>query len=90
MNDRADLTSFASWYKLLVKNKMAGPALSFAGVAIGNLLIQLIRTTPAPYDKNVGIVGLTVLDISAGVWILLMIGFGFFWLRFIARKRNFP
>jgi hypothetical protein len=88
MNKTFDPTSFASWFELLVKNKMAGPGLCIAGLAVGYLLIQLTRATPEPYAYNVGMVGLTILVISAVIWILLMIGFSFLWLRFVARSQE--
>ncbi len=47
MNGTTNPASFAYWYKLLVKNKMAGPGLSVAGLAIGFLLSnQLEQSQP--------------------------------------------
>lgn len=90
MNGTSDLGSFSGWYKLLVRNKMAGPGLSVAGLAVGVLLLQLTSIVPSQYDQHVGFLGLRIMDVSAAVLSVLIIGYGVFWLRFVAKKRTFP
>jgi hypothetical protein len=90
MNGTANFVSFSYWFRLFVKNKMAGPALSVAGLAIGFLLLQLTRTLPPFYSEHVGFLGLRLMDVSTAVLCVLIIAFGFFWLRFLARRKTFP
>lgn len=90
MNAASDLGKFVTIYQVLVKNKMAAPGLSVVGIGVGYLLILLTYTVPTGYDEHVGFVGLRLMDASAIVFVVLMVGFGWFWFRFLARKKTFP
>ena len=80
---------FGRWFRVLVQNQMAGPGLSVAGMGLSSGLLEFTRVVPAPFDQHVGFLGIRLMDVSVAVFGILMIGFGFFWLRFIARKKTF-
>ena len=83
--DRFTVTlALERWFDRLVKNKMAGPALCVASIAVGYALIQATRVTPAPYDEGVGYTGLRLLQACACI---LAVATGFFCLEWV-RPRN--
>jgi hypothetical protein len=77
---RSSSGPFARWYSILVKNKMAAPALCVAGMALGWSFVQGTRVTPHPYDDHIGYVGLRMIDVSALTFLITMIGFCAVWL----------
>jgi hypothetical protein len=76
-------------YALLVKNKMGAPALSVIGMGMGVWLVEMTRVTPSPYDEHLGWVGLRITDFGAIVLVVTMTAYGYFWIRFVSKKKSF-
>jgi hypothetical protein len=79
MSARDKLGTFEAWYDRLVKNKMGGAALPICGFFVGLSLVRLTTVLPSPYDDHIGYVGLRVIDISALVFCLTMVGLAISW-----------
>lgn len=57
------------WFRILVRNKMAGLAAPVCGLSIGFAFLQSVRFTPAPYGFHVGLIGLLILYSSAVIFV---------------------
>lgn len=77
---------FHRWFRVLVQNQMAGPALSVAGLGLSGGLIEFTRVAPVPHDEHVEFLGVRLMDVSVSVFVVLMIEFGF--LAAIHRKKK--
>lgn len=73
---------FERWFDLLIRNKMAGPALCVAGIAIGFSLIQATRVTPSPYDSGVGDVGILTVEAFSVLFFVTSSVFCVIWVQF--------